>query len=174
MRETAKQYTERILGYSEGKDALAVQSATAKKLTALTNGLSKGQLRRSHAAGKWSIAQILAHLADAEVVLGWRLRQVLSSNGTTIQPFEQDVWAEIFQYTHSDPNESLDLFRALRAANLALLKRVPKKLWSNYGMHHERGKETVDHMVRMIAGHDLNHLRQIEDIVKRSRSKRAA
>lgn len=174
MRETPKQYTQRILSYSEGKDALAVQSTTAKKLAALTKGLSKSQLTRKPAADKWSIAQIMAHLADAELVIGWRLRQVLSSNGTTIQPFAQDVWADIFQYENSDPRQSLDIFRTLRTANLALLKRVPKDLWNNYGMHQERGKETVTHIVQMIAGHDLNHLRQIEDIARKSRGRQAA
>ena len=115
----------------------------------------------------------MAHLADAEVVLGWRLRLVLGSNGISIQPFDQDVWSNIFDYEHSDPRESLESFRTLRAANLALLKRVPKELWNNYGMHQERGKETVAHMVQMIAGHDLNHLRQIEEIA-RNKAKRAA
>ena len=173
MRETPQQYTQRILSYSEGKDALAVQSTTAKKLATLTKGLAKSQLRRKPAPDKWSIAQIMAHLADAEVVLGWRLRLVLGSNGIAIQPFDQDVWSNIFDYEHSDPKESLEIFRALRAANLALLKRVPKELWNNYGMHQERGKETVAHMVQMIAGHDLNHLRQIEEIA-RNKAKRAA
>jgi uncharacterized damage-inducible protein DinB len=166
MRETPQQYTKRILGYSEGKNALAVQSATAKKLASLTKGLTKSQLRRKPAPGKWSIAQILAHLADAELVLAWRLRQVLGANGTTIQPFDQDVWSDIFQYENADPKTSLELFRSVRAANLALLKRVPKNLWTNYGMHQERGKETVTHIVQMIAGHDLNHLRQVEEIAR--------
>jgi len=173
MRETPQQYTQRILSYREGKDALAVQSTTAKKLATLTKGLRKSQLRRKPAPDKWSIAQIMAHLADAEVVLGWRLRLVLGSNGISIQPFDQDVWSNIFGYEHSDPKESLEIFRALRAANLALLKRVPKELWNNYGMHQERGKETVAHMVQMIAGHDLNHLRQVEEIAK-NKAKRAA
>jgi len=100
------------------------------------------------------------------VVLGWRLRLVLGSNGISIQPFDQDVWSSIFAYEHSDPKQSLEIFRTLRAANLELLKRVPKELWNNYGMHQERGKESVAHMVQMIAGHDLNHLRQIEEIAK--------
>ena len=166
MRETPQQYTQRILGYSEGKTALAVQSATAKRLASLIKGLTKSQLRRKPAPGKWSIAQILAHLADSELVIGWRLRQVLGANGTTIQPFDQDAWSDIFQYENADPKASLELFRSVRAANLALLKRVPRNLWTNYGMHQERGKETVTHIVQMIAGHDLNHLRQVEAIAR--------
>ena len=64
--------------------------------------------------------------------------------------------------------------RVLREANLAMLKALPKNLWENYGMHQERGKETIAHIVRMFAGHDLNHLAQVEHIRKGSQSKRAA
>jgi len=70
------------------------------------------------------------------------------------------------QLRRRDPRESLESFRALRAANVALLRSVPKKLWNNHGMHSERGKETIAHIVHMVAGHDMNHLRQVEGILK--------
>jgi hypothetical protein len=92
----------------------------------------------------------------------------------SLQPFDQNVWAETFAYARRDPATSLETFRVLRANNLAMLKALPKNLWENYGMHQERGKETISHIVRMFAGHDLNHLGQVEEIVKGSRSKRAA
>jgi uncharacterized damage-inducible protein DinB len=171
MQETPQQYTQRMLGYSEGKQPLRVQQATAQKLSALTRRLSKKQLTRRPAPGKWSIAEILAHLADSELVAGWRLRLILGSNGTPIQAFDQDVWADTFSYSRRDPKASLEMFRTLRANNVALLKSVPKPLWDNYGMHSERGKETVAHIVRMFAGHDLNHLQQVEKIAKDSRQK---
>ena len=57
----------------------------------------------------------------------------------------------------------------LRENNLALLKSVPENLWQNCGMHQERGQESITHIVRMFAGYDLNHLQQIEKIVKESR-----
>jgi hypothetical protein len=63
----------------------------------------------------------------------------------------------------------LATFRTLREANLALLKSVPRKLWENYGVHQERGNESVSHVVHMVAGHDLNHLRQVEAILKGKR-----
>jgi uncharacterized damage-inducible protein DinB len=171
MQETPQQYTQRILGYSEGKEPLRVQQATAKKLGALTRGLNKKQLTRRPAPGKWSIAEILAHLADAEIVLAWRMRLILGNNGTPIQAFDQDVWAETFNYGKRDPRTSLETFRVLRESNLALLKSIPTQLWDNYGMHSERGKESIVHVVRMIAGHDLNHLQQIEKIAKASRQR---
>lgn len=169
MKETAQQYSKRILSHIDGKDPLKVQKNTAKKLDKLTRRLSKKEIRRRPAPGKWSIAEILAHLADAEVVGSWRIRQILGADGTPIQAYDQNVWAETFRYEDRDPRESLKLFRVLRENNLLLLKSVPRKLWENHGMHAERGKETIAQIVRMLAGHDLNHLQQIEKIAKPGR-----
>ena len=172
MPETPQQYTQRIMSHSAGKDAIKIQQSTAAKLAALTRGLKKRQLMRRPAPDKWSIAEILAHLADAELVVGFRVRLTLGANGTPIQAFDQDVWATTFDYRHRDPKTSLATFRALRENNLRLLKFVPRSFWGNYGMHEERGKESVDHIVRMIAGHDLNHLQQVERIANRAKRKR--
>lgn len=166
MQETAQQYTQRLLSYADGKEPLALQHAAPRKLAALLNGKNKKQLTRRPAPGKWSVAEIAAHLADAEVAISWRLRQMLSNNSVPIQAYDQDLWATTFDYPHRDPKQSVEMFRVLRENNLALLKSVPRKLWDNFGMHQERGKETVSHMVRMVAGHDLNHLRQIEAILQ--------
>jgi uncharacterized damage-inducible protein DinB len=169
MKETAQQYINRILGYVEGKDPLKVQKSTAKKMEKLIKPLSKKQIRRRPAPGKWSIAEILAHLADAEVVGSWRMRVILGADGTPIQAFDQDVWAKTFRYEGQDPKHSLKVFRVLRENNLSLLRSVPRKLWENHGLHSERGKETIAHIVRMFAGHDLNHLQQMEKIAKSGR-----
>jgi uncharacterized damage-inducible protein DinB len=169
MQETPQQYMQRILGYTDGREPLQVQRATPKKLATLTKRLNKKQLTRRPAPGKWSIAEILAHLADTELVAGWRMRLILGENGTPIKAFDQDVWADTFNYSRRDPKTSLETFRVLRENNLWLLKSIPKSLWENYGMHEERGRETISHVVRMFAGHDLNHLRQVEEIAKESR-----
>ena len=176
MQETAQQYIERMLKYTEGKQPLRVQQETPRKLQKLVKPLSKAQLTRTPAPGKWSIAQILAHLVDAELVGGWRMRSIIGSSGVSLQPFDQDVWAETFAYADRDPKVSLETFRALRENNLRMLKALPKNLWENYGMHQERGKETITHIVRMFAGHDLNHLGQVERIAKGTvgKQKRAA
>ena len=166
MQETPQQYTQRMLNHSRGKEPLRLQQATPRKLTALTKGLSKKQLTRRPGPGKWSIAEILAHLADAELVVGFRLRLMLALNGTPIQAFDQDAWAETFSYKRRDPKTSLETFRTLRENNLRLLSAVPRRLWQNYGQHSERGKETVRHVMQMMAGHDLNHLQQVEKIAK--------
>jgi hypothetical protein len=165
MQETAQQYIGRILGHVEGQDPIKVQKATPARLAQLTRGLTAQQLRRQPEPGKWSIAEIFAHLADAEIVASWRMRAIIGSDGITVQPFDQDVWASVFQYSKRDPKQSLELFRVLRENNLTMLKSMPPEVWEKHGMHLERGKETIAHLVRMFAGHDTNHVLQVERIV---------
>jgi uncharacterized damage-inducible protein DinB len=169
MKETAQEYTKRIRGYVNGKDPLKIQKSTAKKLQKLIKPLRKKQMKRRPGPGKWSIAEVLAHLADAEVVGSWRMRLILGNSGQPIQAYDQEVWADTFKYADRDPKESLKVFRVLRENNLSLLNRVSPKLWDNHGMHAERGKETISRIVEMFAGHDLNHLRQVEKIAKSTR-----
>lgn len=166
MPETPQQYTQRILSHSQGQNSLRLQQAAPTKLAKLIKGKKQAQLKRRPAPDKWSVAEILAHLADAETVISWRLRQILAANGQPIQAYDQDVWAQTFDYTRCDARESLERFRILREGNVALLKRVPKRLWDNYGVHQERGEESVAHIVNMVAGHDVNHQLQIENILK--------
>jgi hypothetical protein len=170
MQETAEQYISRILGYVEGHDAIKVQRATAGKLKKLIQGLTASQLKWRPEPAKWSIAEVIAHLADTEIVGSWRMRSVIGENGITIQPFDQDAWASAFEYRERDPRHSLETFRILRENNLAMLKEISPETWQNYGMHLERGKETIAHLVRMFAGHDTNHLLQVERIVKQLKS----
>jgi hypothetical protein len=172
MQETAQEYTQRLLSYGEGKDPLRLQQSAPAKLAALLKGKTGKQLMRRPAPDKWSVAEIVAHLADAELAIAWRIRQILSNNAIPIQAYDQDLWAQTFDYAHRDPRESLATYRTLREANLALLKSVSRKLWDNYGVHQERGNESVSHVVRMVAGHDLNHLQQVEGILKGSTGKR--
>lgn len=162
MQETAQQYIQRILGHVEGQDAMKVQRATPAKLKKLTQRLTHKQLKWKAEPGKWSITEIVAHMADVEIAVGWRMRSIIGSSGTTTQPFDQDAWALVFEYGKRDVKRSLETFRVLREANLAMLSALPREAWDFYGMHLERGKETITQMVRLLAGHDTNHLVQIE------------
>ena len=164
MQETAEQYIGRILGYVKGQDAIKVQRTTAAKLKKSIAGLSPAQLKWRPEPAKWSIAEIIAHLADAEVVASWRMRSVIGENGITIQPFDQDAWASVFNYRSRDTKRSLEVFRVLRENNLTMLKELSPETWDNFGMHLERGKESIAHLARMFAGHDTNHVLQIERI----------
>jgi hypothetical protein len=165
MKETPQQYTQRIIGHVEGKQSLAVQAATPKKLERLIKGVSTAKLRKRPAPDKWSVNEILAHLAETEIVGGFRLRLILGAPGTPVPAFDQDAWVISGHYAKRDPRKSLEQFRVVREANLALLKSLTPEQWKHYGMHAERGQETIEHIVRLYAGHDINHLQQVERIL---------
>ncbi len=169
MKETVQQYVQRITGYMEGKQPLAVQAATPKKLERLIKGVPTSKLRKRPAHDKWSVSEIVAHLADAEIVGGFRMRLILGAPGTPIAAFDQDSWVTSGHYEKRDPRKSVEQFRVSREANLALLKSLTPEQWKHYGMHSERGQETIEHIVRMFAGHDINHLQQIERILPRKK-----
>jgi hypothetical protein len=165
MKETPQEYTKRMLGNVEGVNPLKVEAGTAKKLERLLKGVPASKLRKRPAPEKWSVAEILAHLADSEIVRGWRMRQILGAPGTAIQAFDQNVWAISGHYEKRDPRKSLELFRVVREANLALLKSLRPEQWKHHGVHAERGEESIEHIVQMNAGHDINHTKQVERIL---------
>jgi hypothetical protein len=165
MNETPAQYTQRILAQTQGQQPLKVQTATPERLERLVKGITPAKLRKRPAPGKWSIAEILAHLADVEIVVGWRMRSILGAPGIHVQAYDQNAWNASLHYDKRDPRKDLLQLRVLRKANLDLLKTLTPEQWKQFGMHSERGQESIEHIVRMIAGHDLNHLQQIERIV---------
>jgi hypothetical protein len=169
MNETAQQYIQRITAHVDEKQPLAIQAATAKKLKRMINGVPARKLRKRPAADKWSVSEIVAHLGDAEIVIGFRMRLILGAPGIPIGAYDQDSWVTSGHYEKRDPRKSVELFRAVREANLALLKSLTPEQWKHYGMHSERGQETIEHIVRMTAGHDMNHLQQIERILPAKR-----
>jgi len=169
MSETPQEYIKRILGNVEGQNALKVQAATPKKIARLIRGQAASKLRTRPAPGKWSVAEILAHLADCEVVTGWRARQILGAPGTPIQAFDQNAWAVAGHYPKRDARKSLAHFTAMREANLVLLKSLKPEQWKHYGIHAERGQESIEHILRLNAGHDLNHTKQIERLLAREK-----
>jgi len=165
MNESPKQYTDRILSYIEGKEPLALQAATAEKLDQLIKGVATPELRRRPAPEKWSASEIVAHLDDAEIVTGFRIRIILGAPGASISAYDADSWVTSGHYEKRDPYKSVEQFRVLREANLALLESLTPEQWKHYGIHSERGYETIEHIVRMAAGHDINHLQQIEKVL---------
>jgi uncharacterized damage-inducible protein DinB len=165
MNETPQQYVRRILSLSQDRDPMEVLGSTAGRLRQLVSSASADRWARRPAPDRWSAGEILAHLADAEIVAGWRVRLILGDDGVPVQPFDQDVWADAFKYAQVDLAESLTTFTALRTSLLSLLKRVDPARLEHHGMHAERGKETIAHLMRLYAGHDLNHLAQIERLV---------
>ena len=165
--ETMTEYKERILGYQAGSDPLVLQAKAPDVLAALVEGLSVEELGQRPAPGNWSIREIVAHLADDELVGAYRIRLILSAPGTAIQAFDQDVWARTGRYSTSDIADSLMLYRTLRFANLKLLQSLTAEEWDMFGVHAERGIESLRDIAMYFAGHDINHFQQIESIRRR-------
>lgn len=157
-------YIKRILTNAIGKDPFEVLAQTPKRLRKLTKGLKKKQLRFQPAPGKWSIAQIIAHLADAELTGAYRLRMMVSQSGSPIQAYDQDMWANAMKYEEADVEDKIELFSTVRNSQIAIWKSLHGDEWEKFGMHAERGHETVERFAQLHAGHDINHLNQIEAI----------
>jgi hypothetical protein len=163
-KEEAKAYTAAVLGLVGDAEPVPILRATAAKLRELVDRVAIDAIATHEAPGKWSIRQVIQHLADSEVVFAWRLRMILSHDRPEITGYDQDLWAQRLGYDDADAAEALETFTALRRANLRLLTRASAEDLARYGVHAERGNESVAHMMRMYAGHDTLHLRQIERI----------
>ncbi len=162
--EHAAAYVRAVLDLLGDRDPGEALRETPDALARAIDGLSPGQLRRPESPGKWSIAQILQHLADSEVVWAWRMRLVLAQDSPPLTGYDQDEWAKRLHYDEADPSEALELFGTLRRANLRLIARASPAELKRVGVHVERGEESLEHLRRLYAGHDLLHLRQIDRV----------
>lgn len=131
-------------------------------LPVLADTIGPGRMSQPPAPGKWSPRDILCHLADCEIAFGFRLRQTLAEDNHTVQPFDQEKWAP--PYTSLDAQQALATFAAVRAWNLVLIERSLPTHAGKAVTHPERGAMTFSTIVETIAGHDLNHLAQLERI----------
>jgi hypothetical protein len=136
--------------------------AARKRLEELVEQLGEEDFSRSYGPGKWTAREILVHMADAELAVGFRLRQALAEQNHTVQAFDQDLWAR--RYARFDARLAARTFGAVRLWNLALIRTLSPEELAKPVMHPERGIESVGIMIRMLAGHDLNHLAQLEQI----------
>jgi uncharacterized damage-inducible protein DinB len=143
-----------------GQEPIPVLTTTADRLYALTSQLSGAQINAAPGPGQWNICEIAAHLADCEIVFSFRLRQTLSQEHALITPFDQEAWAT--RYAAYDLDSALALFKAARNWNLRFLTTISEEDRHRPTTHPERGTMTFWTLVETMAGHDLNHLQQIE------------
>jgi hypothetical protein len=146
------------------QDPLVVIGATPGRLGSIFATLGTAVAERSPAPGKWSARQILCHLADCEVAFAFRLRQAVAESRHVIQPFDQDAWAGVYGSGALDVASALETYSALRKWNVKFIESVPPGTMSKKLNHPERGDMTFQVVVETMAGHDLNHLNQIERI----------
>lgn len=167
MAETAEQYKARFAAYVAGKDPIAMQREAPRKLAQLIAGVPDSKLKTRPAPGKWSVTEIIAHLAEDELTSAWRYRQMLEYDGPNLPGFDQDMWARIGDYASWNSQEALEMFRLLREANLRMFTQLTPAQWTRHGIHAERGKLTVQDLCRHMAAHDMNHIDQVKRILGR-------
>ncbi|MEM1055654.1 MAG: DinB family protein [Bacteroidota bacterium] len=162
--DVVTRYRAALLDLLEDQDPLAILRRTPAVCVRVLESLTPTTTLKPEAPGKWSIAEVLHHLADSEIVFSNRLRRVLAEERPRLAGYDQDLWASRLGYADRPPGPSLALFQATRAANVALLQQAARQDRQRSGVHGERGDETVADMERLYAGHDLAHLRQIDRI----------
>ena len=148
------------------QDPLVVLAGTPAWIAARVEGLSGAALRRPEADGRWSLTQVLAHLADAEIAYGWRARIMLTQHHPPLHGFDEAAWMARFDCANSDPAQALQAFTALRIWNMRVWQCATDADLKRMGIHAERGPESFDLLRRLAAGHDLRHRRQIERLLK--------
>ena len=147
-----------------GDDPIAAMGEAPDRLRRLVRGLTERQLATRPLPGKWSIREIVAHLADSEVVLGSRYRFVAAMDRPPLPGYDQDAFVANLGVSRATTADLLDDFALARAVNLGLLERVGAAAWDRVGIHAERGEESLGTLVTTYAGHDRIHLAQIETI----------
>jgi DinB superfamily len=150
--------------FQAGKDPVEILRSTRAHLVTLTERLPAEQLALRTPVGKWNAREIVAHLADCELVFSFRLRQTLGEDNPTLQPFDQDRWAA--RYANCDIASALGLFGAARHWNVLLIEGAGEAERARKVTHPERGTMTFWTIVETMAGHDLNHLRQVERLAE--------
>ncbi len=159
----ANPYARFLASGEVGIPALTViLAATPGTLASLTQSIGTERVGVAPAPGKWSPAQILCHLADCEIAFAFRLRQALAEEHHILQPFDQDRWAATYSGIRAE--QALAAFTALRAWNLILIENAPPEAAGKPVTHPERGTMTFTTLVETMAGHDRNHLAQLEKL----------
>jgi hypothetical protein len=163
-KDAAARYTQLLLDSLGDRDAIEVLGEQPAALERATAELSAAQLRQAEKPGKWSVGEVIQHLADSEMFTAYRIRMILAADSPEIQAYDQDAFAQRLRYADASLADALTQIRVMRGRTLDLLRGLKPEEWDRFGVHSERGRESVRHTVNLQAGHDLVHLRQIARI----------
>jgi hypothetical protein len=150
--------------FIDGRPVDAILNATPAALASVLADIGEEHIATPPAPGKWSASEIACHLADCELVFGFRLRQTLAEDAPTIQPFDHDKWAASCRGVSA--GHAVEVFAALRGWNLRLIESALPAAAARKMIHPERGEMTFQAVVETMAGHDLNHLVQLRRMAK--------
>jgi hypothetical protein len=146
---------------SEIPDLLERLRRGAELVAVSITGAAGSEVDYAPEPGKWSIRQIVAHLADAEIVATMRLRQILAEENPKLQAWDQDAWVKNLDYARRKPSQSLETFRRIRGENYDLLKDLPESAFERAGVHSERGPVTLLQLLQLTAEHAESHATQL-------------
>lgn len=163
-KAAAPAYTRALLELLGDRDPLVEMGQLLSRLRPLVEGVSADRLRQPERPGKWSIIEVVQHLADSEIVYGYRVRTVLTRPTPPLPGYDQDAWATTLRYRDVPLKDALQQLEVLREVNLRLLRSLSPEQLARSGMHEERGEESVMRIAQLLAGHDIVHLRQITRI----------
>jgi len=142
-------------------------------VAAVITGAAGAELDFVPAPEKWSIRQILAHLADSEIVCSDRFRRVIAENHPTLVAYDQDAWTARLGYRRRKTKDSLDLFRRLRAENYELMKDLPEEAFARTGNHTERGTVSLQDLIVYDTEHHEKHAQQLQELRRHYRQSRS-
>ena len=163
----AAAYVRALLDLLGERNALEVMAELVPWIDRRLEGVPESAIRTAEAPGKWSVIQVIQHLADSDLVAGYRIRMIVAENRPALPGYNQDRWATEFQYALTPISAALGQLRALRTANLALWNRLSPEQLERQGLHSERGPESARRLLQLMGAHDLVHRRQIERILAR-------
>lgn len=163
-QDQAKVYIAAILAALGPRDPMDVLREMPSRLRETLAGLSPAQLAAPEAPGKWSMSQVVQHLADSDLVGAFRFRMVLAQDRPVLSGYDQDRWIERVHRNDADTEVALTEFVTLRRANVRLLEKTTPEERDRVGLHAERGEESLGSMIPLYAGHDIVHLRQLDRI----------
>jgi len=166
-RVTGPAYREALVALVGAEDPLAIMETLPSWLARETGSVPDDVLRTPEQPGKWSILEVVEHLADAELVHSYRIRMILTYDRPTLPGYDQNLWAARFGYNEGELHNALSVVNTLRDHNMRLLRRVEGHDLDRLGLHSERGPESLRDTMLMTAGHDLVHRRQITRIKDR-------
>lgn len=167
-KKAVQAYISRIVTSVGKQNPITLLSRGPSKVSLAVRGLTSAQVKRKPGKDRWSIHEIVGHLVDVEVAYGWRLRRAMAEPGACENGFDQDRWAAVFNYRRMPFKVLLQAYEQLRKANVSLLKALPPGTKERgWFMHSERGREKGKHILTMLAGHDLSHLKQIKEVRSR-------
>lgn len=162
--DTPSEYAQGLLRRLGDQDPLAVLGELGAAVRRAFEGLPDEAIRRPEAPGKWSMIEVAQHLADSDLVIGFRLRMILAHDRPEILAYDQDLWASRLRYREAKLADVLEQLEAVRGANLRLARRLTREELDRVGVHAERGAESVGYLLRLAAGHDLVHRDQLARI----------